>query len=478
MSKSCRHRRRAASMMLDDPQTIARKFKRAVTDSETEVRYDPPPSPASATCSRSSAPPPASRPPTLARGYTQYGPLKADAGEAVVELLEPIQARYRELLDDPGRAGVAAARRLGEGPRRRLRRRCSGPTTPSDCPGLTCSPDEPHRPAHHRARPPRARQPRGRAALRARRHGDRRSPRHRSARRAGDRRHGPRARRRRVATSSPTARPSGSPAGSAPVDRPTPPTSACRRCGCRRSSGWSSLRACSWPRRSWRAGWVPATTSSTSASPTSGSPPPACRSSSSPSAPRACSAAPPTTARRSSSCSPRTSSTPCSRSSSCSVSIWGVPGSAWSTVIGQVGAGVAFAVVVRRHLRPARHRRPSRAGMAPLLTRRPLPAAAGRLDAGGDAGATAIAGADRRADAGRPPDRCQPPPVPRPRPRRPGDPRPDVRRRGAWAGIGGRRGRARPTVRSPVDDHRRRCRGRPGRPLARPARTPSAPTAR
>jgi putative MATE family efflux protein len=47
---------------------------------------------------------------------------------------------------------------------------------------------------------------------------------------------------------------------------------------------------------------------------------------------------------------------------------WGVPGSAWSTVIGQVGAGVAFAVVVRRHLRAATDRRPSRAGMAPLMT--------------------------------------------------------------------------------------------------------------
>ena len=47
---------------------------------------------------------------------------------------------------------------------------------------------------------------------------------------------------------------------------------------------------------------------------------------------------------------------------------WGVPGSAWSTVIAQVGAGVAFAVVVRRHLAAATDRRPSRAGMAPLLT--------------------------------------------------------------------------------------------------------------
>ncbi|MDQ3469954.1 MAG: MATE family efflux transporter [Actinomycetota bacterium] len=47
---------------------------------------------------------------------------------------------------------------------------------------------------------------------------------------------------------------------------------------------------------------------------------------------------------------------------------WGVPGSAWSTVIAQVGAGIAFAAVLRRHLRPARVRRPSRVGMAPLLT--------------------------------------------------------------------------------------------------------------
>ena len=46
---------------------------------------------------------------------------------------------------------------------------------------------------------------------------------------------------------------------------------------------------------------------------------------------------------------------------------WGVRGSAWSTVIVQVVAGLTFAVVVRRHLRPARHHRPSRTGMAPLM---------------------------------------------------------------------------------------------------------------
>ena len=46
-------------MMLDSPADVMRKFKRAVTDSESEVRYDPSPSPASAACSTSSPPPPA-----------------------------------------------------------------------------------------------------------------------------------------------------------------------------------------------------------------------------------------------------------------------------------------------------------------------------------------------------------------------------------------------------------------------------------
>ena len=57
------------------------------------------PSRASATCSRSSAPPPARRPPTLAEGYTQYGPLKADAGDAVDRAAAP----------DPGAATASCS---------------------------------------------------------------------------------------------------------------------------------------------------------------------------------------------------------------------------------------------------------------------------------------------------------------------------------------------------------------------------------
>jgi putative MATE family efflux protein len=46
----------------------------------------------------------------------------------------------------------------------------------------------------------------------------------------------------------------------------------------------------------------------------------------------------------------------------------GIPGSAWSTVIAQMLAAVAFTVVIRTHLLPAISRRPARAGMGPLAS--------------------------------------------------------------------------------------------------------------
>jgi tryptophanyl-tRNA synthetase len=42
------------------------------------------------------------KPDEVAGDYTQYGPLKADAADAVVELLRPVQARRAEVLADPG----------------------------------------------------------------------------------------------------------------------------------------------------------------------------------------------------------------------------------------------------------------------------------------------------------------------------------------------------------------------------------------
>src|SRR5690606_27122820 len=87
-------------MMLDDPATIMRKFKRAVTDSESEVRYDAAAKPGVSNLLDILAGATGGDPRQLAEQYTQYGPLKSDAGEAVVALLEPIQERYRELIAD------------------------------------------------------------------------------------------------------------------------------------------------------------------------------------------------------------------------------------------------------------------------------------------------------------------------------------------------------------------------------------------
>ena len=88
--------------LLDDPDIISRKFKRAVTDSENEVRYDPTVKPGVSNLLEILSAATGQKPDELAKGYTQYGLLKTDAADAVIELLTPVQARYRELAGDPG----------------------------------------------------------------------------------------------------------------------------------------------------------------------------------------------------------------------------------------------------------------------------------------------------------------------------------------------------------------------------------------
>jgi tryptophanyl-tRNA synthetase len=87
--------------LMEDPQSIAKKFKRAVTDSDNEVRYDRENKPGVtnlldilAACTNED-------PRSLATRYSQYGQLKTDTGDAVLAVLDPIQRRYRELMDDP-----------------------------------------------------------------------------------------------------------------------------------------------------------------------------------------------------------------------------------------------------------------------------------------------------------------------------------------------------------------------------------------
>ena len=88
--------------LLDDPKAIEKKFKRAVTDSESEVRYSVTEKPGVSNLLDILAAAGGGTPAQLAEKYNQYGPLKADAASAVIAMLEPIQHRYRELMNDPG----------------------------------------------------------------------------------------------------------------------------------------------------------------------------------------------------------------------------------------------------------------------------------------------------------------------------------------------------------------------------------------
>lgn len=86
--------------LLDEPAAILKKFKRAVTDSDGEVRFDRVEKPGVSNLLEILAACTGRTPQQTAAAYSQYGPLKADAGAAVVELLSPIQHRYRELMGD------------------------------------------------------------------------------------------------------------------------------------------------------------------------------------------------------------------------------------------------------------------------------------------------------------------------------------------------------------------------------------------
>ncbi|MEA2287989.1 MAG: tryptophanyl-tRNA synthetase, partial [Solirubrobacteraceae bacterium] len=110
-------------LVLDDRSTIEKKFKRAVTDSGTEIRRGPDKPGVSNLIDVLAA----------ARGITQqaveeematargYGDLKAAVAEAVADMLEPVRERYEEVRPDQDRledilaAGAEKARAIASG---------------------------------------------------------------------------------------------------------------------------------------------------------------------------------------------------------------------------------------------------------------------------------------------------------------------------------------------------------------------------
>jgi tryptophanyl-tRNA synthetase len=93
-------------LVLEELDAVAKKIKRAVTDTETDVRFDPSEKPGVSNLLSILSACTSIEPAVLADSYTRYGDLKAAVAEAVVETLRPIQQRYDELAADP--SGTAA----------------------------------------------------------------------------------------------------------------------------------------------------------------------------------------------------------------------------------------------------------------------------------------------------------------------------------------------------------------------------------
>jgi tryptophanyl-tRNA synthetase len=104
MSKSLADKRGHAVRMLDEPDEVMYAFKRAVTDSGREIRFSEDTEKAGvnnllgiyqAVTGKGSAAVEADF-----AGARGYGDLKMGVAEVVIEMLRPIQARYKELMGD------------------------------------------------------------------------------------------------------------------------------------------------------------------------------------------------------------------------------------------------------------------------------------------------------------------------------------------------------------------------------------------
>jgi len=89
--------------LLDEPHQVAKKIKQAVTDTETDVRFDPVNKPGVSNLLTLWALAAGKKVSDAEKefGSGGYGPLKAGVIEAVTALLDPIREKTRDLLDDP-----------------------------------------------------------------------------------------------------------------------------------------------------------------------------------------------------------------------------------------------------------------------------------------------------------------------------------------------------------------------------------------
>jgi tryptophanyl-tRNA synthetase len=105
-----------ALRLLDEPATLRRKVMRAVTDTGSEVVYNPQRKPGTSNLLAILASCTNDKPERLAPLFDRYGELKEAVADAVVTTLAPVRQRYVELARDPEhvravlRAGAKRAR--------------------------------------------------------------------------------------------------------------------------------------------------------------------------------------------------------------------------------------------------------------------------------------------------------------------------------------------------------------------------------
>jgi tryptophanyl-tRNA synthetase len=87
--------------LLDGPEAVAQKIRKAVTDNEGVVRYDPEEKPGLSNLIEIFAAASGHSIEEVTASYDRYGPLKADLAEALVEVLTPVRERYLEITADP-----------------------------------------------------------------------------------------------------------------------------------------------------------------------------------------------------------------------------------------------------------------------------------------------------------------------------------------------------------------------------------------
>ncbi len=96
--------------LMDDPAEITKKIKRAVTDTDNEVRYDPEHKPGLSNLLELYSNLSGESPAEVASKYSSYGDLKGDLAQLVIEELTPIAKTYVELRRSPDVLAQVVAR--------------------------------------------------------------------------------------------------------------------------------------------------------------------------------------------------------------------------------------------------------------------------------------------------------------------------------------------------------------------------------